>query len=299
MPGPVGRSPTTAQNVLNETCYMCHPGRRVQCMRGAMGQAGVVCQDCHGNLTQVGTDFTRNKPAGNFELANDFYTNPNTPRVPWANEPGCGSCHTGDAVSNGRPAAPAGQSYVAAADGIRLLQAYRTGDAKATPIVPTNKRFAENTVLAGATTVPGSNPKLYRVSTGHGGLFCEACHGSTHAEWASQPTATLANANDNKTPQQLQGHNGTIMECRSCHNTTNPGFNLNGPHGMHPVADSNWISNHKDFVGTNGTAACKTCHGSNGLGTPLSKTPIARTMDGRNFTAGQAIGCTNCHGNEI
>ena len=27
-------------------------------------------------------------------------------------------------------------------DGIRLVQAFRTGDAKATPIVPTNKRFA-------------------------------------------------------------------------------------------------------------------------------------------------------------
>ncbi len=69
-------------------------------------------------------------------LAADFYTNPNTPRVPWANEPGCGSCHTGDATSN--LAATAGTIVNAYdtngnADGIRLLQRLpqqrRQGDA--------------------------------------------------------------------------------------------------------------------------------------------------------------------------
>ena len=294
---------------------MCHPGRRTQCMRGAMGQAGIVCQDCHGQMAQVGTDFTQNKPGGNFILAGDFYTNPATPRVPWANEPGCGSCHTGDAVTNGRPAAPAGQSYVvtAAPDGIRLLQAYRTGDTKATPIVPTNKRFAEDTTATG-------NPKLYRVSaggaaatgggaSGHGGLFCEACHGSTHAEWASQPTATLANANDNKTPQQLQGHNGTIIECSTCHGTANLGNTLNGPHGMHPVGNgnSNGFVNggHENIVG-NGNS-CRACHGQTGQGSVLSKTKVQRTFSraaSRGFPngiipAGTPVTCTMCHGNEL
>jgi hypothetical protein len=323
MPGPVGRNATQAQDVLNNTCYMCHPGRRVQCMRGAMGQAGVVCQDCHGNMTQVGTDFSRNKPAGNFELAGDFYTNPNTPRVPWANEPGCGSCHTGDAVTNGRPAAPAGQSYVvsAAPDGIRLLQAYRTGDAKATPVVPTNKRFAEDTTASG-------NPKLYRVSvggaaatgggaSGHGGLFCEACHGSTHAEWASQPTVTLANANDNKTPQQIQGHNGLIIECRACHGTAYDGNTGNtvgnagsGPHGMHPVGNDTNVTTgtaagpavsfvdggHRNGINRN---LCRTCHGATGQGTVLSETKAPRQLNGTLRPAGFRVTCSVCHGNEL
>ena len=90
-------------------------------------------------MTQVGNDFSRDLPGGAFIIASDFYPNPNTPRVPWLNEPTCGSCHTGDAVSNltGTPGA------IAAKDSIRLLQAYLSTDPKATPILPTNKRFAE------------------------------------------------------------------------------------------------------------------------------------------------------------
>ena len=30
------------------------------------------------------------------------------------------------------------------------------------------------------------NPMLYRVSTGHEGVFCEACHGSTHGIWPNK-----------------------------------------------------------------------------------------------------------------
>ncbi len=79
MPSPVGRSSATAKGVLDQTCYQCHPGKRTQCLRGAMGQAGVVCQDCHGNMAQVGDDFSRSMPGGDFELAPDFYTNAKHP----------------------------------------------------------------------------------------------------------------------------------------------------------------------------------------------------------------------------
>ena len=213
------RDPVTTQTILEETCYLCHPGKRTQCMRGAMANGGLVCQDCHGQMAQVGNDFTRNVSLpdniGNFDLGPDFYTNPETPRVPWANEPGCGSCHTGYATDNlaGDPNVLVSPTdTLGNIDGIRLLSAYRQNDSKATPIVPANKSFAENEVTA--DDMPGhpdaiGNPKLYRVSTGHGGLFCEACHGSTHAEW---PTAN-PNANDNIPASQLQGHSGYIAEC--------------------------------------------------------------------------------------
>ena len=129
-------------------------------------------------------------------------------------------------------------------DGIRLRQAYRAGDAKATPIVPTNKAFAENVVAEGGAA--DGNPKLYRVSSGHGGLFCESCHGSTHAEW---PTASPA-ANDNVASNQLQGHSGYIAECQVCHDPTDESLPLgnNGPHGMHPVADLNWNKDHEELA---------------------------------------------------
>jgi len=62
MPSPVGRSARKTQRILAQTCYQCHPGKRTQCLRGAMGSANIVCQDCHGQMEQVGNDFSRNKP---------------------------------------------------------------------------------------------------------------------------------------------------------------------------------------------------------------------------------------------
>jgi len=71
------------------------------------------------------------------------------------------------------------------------------------------EQFAEN---------PGT---LYRDSTGHGGLYCESCHNSTHAILPSRE------ANDNLQSIALQGHAGTIAECTVCHLTKPSGP---GPH---------------------------------------------------------------------
>ncbi len=69
----------------------------------------------------------------------------------------------------------------------------------------------------------GENPnKLYRFSTGHGGVYCQACHGSQHAIYPSlQP-------NDNLQSILLQGEAGTIEKCAVCHTSTPSG---SGPHG--------------------------------------------------------------------
>lgn len=73
-------------------------------------------------------------------LQGDFYTNPDTLRMPWANEPGCGSRHIGDTNDNmrGMPG-----TVNAADDLIHLVQAYLDTDARATPIVQGNKHFAK------------------------------------------------------------------------------------------------------------------------------------------------------------
>lgn len=322
------RSPTTTKTILEETCYRCHPGKRTQCMRGAMANGGLVCQDCHGQMNQVGNDFSRSVSPGNpgaFELAADFYDNPLTPRVPWANEPGCGSCHTGYATSN--LAGTAGTlvnptDTLGNKDSIRLLSAYLTSDTKATPIVPNNKAFAENVVAEGGAA--DGNPKLYRVSTGHGGLFCEACHGSTHAEWPS----SNPNANDNIPAKDLQGHSGYIAECQVCHEPTDASLPLgnNGPHGMHAIADlqpaagtgflpdDRWNTQHRNYRSQG--PGCESCHGTNLTGTVLSRTADDRTVwckdsngslpeckaMGRNAPPTQAVipkgtpvGCGMCH----
>lgn len=330
------------RGVLEETCYQCHPGRRTDCLRGAMANGGMLCQDCHGDMEQVGDDFTRNvtpENPGAFELGGDFYTNPDQPRVPWANEPGCGSCHTGDAVDNMaghadvvvNPSVSAGP--FSNSDGIRLLQAYLNGDPKATPIVPTNKRFAENVITADNPAVVASameantdpaddprvdNPMLYRVSTGHEGIFCEACHGATHGIWPNKNPA----ANDNVAAEQLQGHRGTITECSTCHEPSafeDSGkfqLTLNGPHGMHAVGSHYWNKNHKEGRKKNeergGSNTCQACHGTDGLGTVLSTMATDRILECKDnkgtfcadegpkeFPKGHQVGCADCHENEI
>jgi hypothetical protein len=300
-------------------------------MRGAMANGGLVCQDCPGQMAQVGNDFSRDVSPSNpgaFHLAADFYTNANTPRVPWANEPGCGSCHTGYANSNlantaGTLVNPTDTS--GNRDGIRLLAAYRQGDPKATPIIPTNKAFAEDVVTADdVNPAAAENPKLYRVSTGHAGLSCQGCHGSTHSEWP----AANPNANDNIPAKQLQGHSGYIAECQVCHEPTDASLPLgnNGPHGMHAISDlvpapgtgfkvdERWNKQHRNY--RNQGPGCESCHGTDLKGTVLSRTADDRTVwckdnggslpecrnMGRNapptkavIKKGTPVGCGLCH----
>jgi hypothetical protein len=294
---------------LEDNCYQCHPGTNVKCLRGAMFDGGMLCSDCHGGMNEVGNDFSAGvspETPGAFVLGGDFY-NPNDPqpRVPWANEPGCGSCHTGDANDN---LAGSGNVRVNLADnlgnddGIRLRQAFRNGDGKATPIVPTNKRFAEPAVPAsfnGFDNPGAGNPQLYRVSTGHGGVMCEGCHGATHAEFDIDGPGT----NDDVASVQLQGHAGTIVECEVCHgNAMNTEITLDGPHGMHPVGDQTDFADggHSDLAqGDN----CTVCHGPGGrgsnVGTVLSVAKARRDFTGLEnggvVEAGEVIGCTTCH----
>ena len=102
-------------------------------------------------------------------------------------------------------------------DGRRAMQAYRTGNASASPLLATNKRFAEET------------NKLNRQSTGHGGIMCEGCHGCIHAVW---PNANDA-ANDNVAAVTLQGYSGKVSECTVCHVQGSLPLITNGPHGLH------------------------------------------------------------------
>ena len=64
---------------------------------------------------------------------------------------------------------------------------------------------------------------LYRKSTGHGGLFCEACHDSTHA------IAPSNQPNDGIKFMALQGLPGALRRCTVCHATQPVSA---GPHGL-------------------------------------------------------------------
>lgn len=70
--------------------------------------------------------------------------------------------------------------------------------------------------------------QLYRQSAGHGGVMCEGCHNSTHAEWASE------RGEDNLNIVALQGTAGPLGDCRVCHRVNPSGP---GPHGILATGD--------------------------------------------------------------
>lgn len=189
-------------------------------------------------------------------------------RTGWFNEPTCQSCHTGTATKNN------GQ--------IRYTSVFDS---------PGHERVAVNATFATSANTPAAGLSLYRFSVGHGGLQCSACHGSTHAEFPS------SHDNDNLRNIQLQGHEGVMTECNSCH-TTMPVTDNGGPHGMHPVGQA-WVKDHHDAVSRVGLASCRACHGANDRGTELSRAQADRTFSVANtpqrFYRGATIGCYSCH----
>ena len=184
----------------------------------------------------------------------------NPARNPWIIEPSCQLCHQNS------------QRYTTAFD---------NGQWRAV----TDQTFATN------QNVPVAGADLYRFSSGHGAVFCSACHGSPHAEF---PTLQ---ANDSVYPQKLQGYVAKITECSVCHSNV-PVTPNQGPHGIHTIGQS-WVNGHEDYAQKN-LAACAYCHGSDYKGTPLSVAKISRTFntdDGgkKTFPAGHQFNCYDCH----
>jgi len=229
-------------------CYRCHPGSETRCLRGAMGGA-------------VGSD-------GNYLIqCQDCHGSMSavgaSTRQGWFNEPTCQNCHTGTASHN-------------------------NGQLRYTTVFDTNgqPRVAVDSTYATNSNTPAAGLSLYRFSKGHGGLQCEACHGSTHAEYPS------TFGNDNVQSTTLQGHKGMLAECAVCHGN-NPSTVNGGPHGMHPVG-ADWVSGHKDPAEQN-QAQCQACHGTDARGTVLSRMFAARTISGISAWKGSQISCYLCH----
>ena len=233
-------------------CYLCHPGSATRCLRGVMGRS--VAPD--GALSMQCQSCH-----GDMSLVG------RTARQGWLEEPVCQSCHTGTAVAN--------------AGLIRYTGAFTAAGQPRAAVDPT---FATN------ADAPAPGLSLYRFSRGHGGLACEACHGSTHAEFPS------ADRNDNVQSLSLQQHVGPLAECTACH-ATSPVTRNGGPHGMHPVGQA-WVSAHHEEEGAAGAGTCQPCHGDDLRGTVLSQSQADRTLTAfgtKRFWRGFQIGCWSCH----
>ncbi|MBS1856554.1 MAG: hypothetical protein JST11_14395 [Acidobacteria bacterium] len=241
---------TLDSGTTRDTCYMCHPGPNTQCLRGAMATLTDPATGAHEVECQ--------------SCHGTMSTVATATRKGWLDEPNCQSCHTGTATSN------SGQ--------IVYTSVFSSG---------TTVRTVADTTFATNADTPATGISLYRFSKGHGGLQCEACHGSTHAEF---PTPI---ANDNVQSTSLQGHAGMLAECTACHAST-PSTITGGPHGLHPIGSS-WVSSHQSVADSGGATACQVCHGTDYRGTILSKTQADRTMAGKSFPRGTVIGCYSCH----
>ncbi|MFO1498519.1 MAG: PKD domain-containing protein [Verrucomicrobiota bacterium] len=232
-------------------CYRCHPGSQTRCLRGVMGNA-------------IAADGTRSIQCQSCHGSMSRVGAPG--REGWLDEPTCQACHTGTATGNN------GQ--------LRYLSALANDG---------RLRQAVNETFATELDRPAPGLSLYRFSRGHGGLACEACHGSTHAEFPS------SEENDNAQSIRVQGHVGMLIECASCH-VDAPQTANGGPHGMHTVGQA-WISLH-DNIAERNSRQCQTCHGLDYRGTVLSRMQADRTLEAfgrKSFWRGAQIGCYTCH----
>ncbi len=244
-----GATQTLNQIGTREACFNCHPGRKTQCLRGAMGNPvdstgkhTMECQSCHGSMLTVGK----------------------ASREGWFDMPTCQSCHH---------------------DGKRETVAINTDGTFKTW---TDKRFASN------ADAPSAGWSLYRFSTGHSNLQCEACHNSTHAEYTDTPSASNNQVNDNQQAIKAQGYAAAIRECTVCH-TTMPNSSNGGPHGMHNLGQS-WVKSHHDAS----RSTCSYCHGTTSSGSPLAVIKIAKTFSigdrgSKTFAANERVTCWSCH----
>ncbi len=231
-------------------CYRCHPGSETRCLRGAMGDAVAA----NGTM------------AIQCQNCHGSMNAVGSQRQGWLDEPNCQACHTGTATRN------SGQiRFTSALDSSGRLRA------------PADNRFATN------PNTPAPGISLYRFSRGHGGLQCETCHGSTHAEFPS------SHASDNVQSTRIQGHPGVLAECGVCHAA--PLTTTGGPHGLHTTGQA-WVQAHAN-VAERGTSGCAECHGTDFRGTVLSRTTADRTLSTRfgtkQFWRGFQVGCYACH----
>lgn len=184
-----------------------------------------------------------------------------TGRIGWMDEPSCQACHQ---------------------NGQRYSESVIDNIGTERPILDSTYATNNNTPLVGTN--------LYRFSSGHGDMQCASCHGSPHAIYPS------SHAEDNLQSIAIQGHKGTVSECRSCH-TSMPWTANGGPHGMHSIGQV-WVDGHED-IAEKGVQSCTNCHGDDYRGSFLSEVFSERTFSTewgeKSFSAGHKVSCYDCH----
>ncbi|HWP00544.1 MAG TPA: hypothetical protein VNL74_07965 [Methylococcus sp.] len=190
-------------------------GHREPLYRDRMATAGVTCYDCHGDMLAVGEDFPKNFLAHQDKLGS---TERDDYRVPWFDEPDCGSCHIGD----GNRGKGGGGGFFS--EGV-LKTAFDPNDWSATTRpIDRNDFNAKHFAVAPKENFKASFPTdfyydlvqetddwlvktvdtkidapVYRFGKDtHGNVTCGACHGAAHGIWPNRDPS----ANDNVTAKK-------------------------------------------------------------------------------------------------
>ncbi|NOS89484.1 MAG: PKD domain-containing protein [Methylococcaceae bacterium] len=284
--------------ITTEDCAKCHAGKTEKIYRDVHYSAGLECDDCHGDMRAAGSLYPR--AASAHRASQDPF------REAIFDEPDCGSCHIsdGNAAILRKAYDPADLSATtlpihkaedmrfavmpyteasvllsATAASVPRYVCYGTLECKQAVSTTPPTGHAQPKAAANASakvaqqatpTLTGYtvNPLFRKSADAHGNVACGACHGGSHSTWPIADT----NANDNITAKQLQGYDGTIMECDVCHSkdpqgnnsfadgelantlsvaygerlvggrvrADNPKAYLAGPHGLHPINDPNF-----------------------------------------------------------
>ena len=296
---------SAADNGKPILCDTCHNSNALA-VWGIKGETGVsnmtaAMHNRHANVSLPGSNQTLNSittrdscynchPGRNTQCLRGAMGNP--VNVAGKHTMECQSCH-GNMVTVGKEARNGWY------DMPTCQACHHDGRRETVAIKPdgTFKKWAD-TRFASNPNTPEAGWSLYRFSTGHGKLQCEACHNSTHAEFTNKPGPNNNQVNDNLRAVQAQGYAAAIRECTVCHPTM-PSTIKGGPHGMHNLGQS-WVDKHHDAFDSVAVSTCYYCHGSTSSGSPLALIKIAKTFkidDGRSktFAANTRVTCWSCH----
>ena len=165
-----------------------------------VNETPVLCAKCHGSPA-LGTDGPGSSGKYLSQVIHGFHASKNA---------SCYDCHPGATTKCSRSIAHMGANN----DGNCITchgdmeNVAATIDNGRVPWVTEPKCVTCHTNVSGVET----NNALYRNSTGHGNVYCTACHGSPHAMYPSRESK------DNYQPNQYQGSKiKTIGSCGVCH----------------------------------------------------------------------------------
>ncbi len=249
-----GASQTLNSIATRDSCYNCHPGKKTQCLRGAMGNAvdtngkhTMECQACHGSMTTVGNkaregwfdmptcqschhDGTREtvaiNPDGTFKSWADtrFASNPDTPAKGWTlfryskghSNVQCEACHNSThAEFTDKPSANGNQVN----DNRAAINAQ--GYAAAIRECTVCHTTMPNTVTGGPHGMHNLGQTWISSHQGASKATCNSCHGTTSS---GSPLAVIKISktfNIGELGTKTFAANERVT-CWSCHNGPNP-----------------------------------------------------------------------------